>query len=254
MKKNILITGASSGIGEACARRYAANGDNLILFARNKAKLQEMKDELSAKHNIKVHTDAFDIRERERLKESINNIPNELKEIDVLINNAGLVIGLDREFEGCLEEWDVVIDTNIKSLLAVTRLVVPAMKAQGRGHIVNIGSVAGDAAYYGGSVYCATKSAVKALSDALRIELVDTPLRVTNIKPGLVETNFSVTRFRGDNEKADKVYEGIRPLIGEDVAETIFWTTSLPEHIQIAEMLVLPTNQASGTIVHREKK
>lgn len=128
------------------------------------------------------------------------------------------------------------------------------MKAQGRGHIVNIGSVAGDAAYYGGSVYCATKSAVKALSDALRIELVDTPLRVTNIKPGLVETNFSVTRFRGDNEKADKVYEGIRPLIGEDVAETIFWTTSLPEHIQIAEMLVLPTNQASGTIVHREKK
>lgn len=254
MKKNILITGASSGIGEACARRYAANGDNLILFARNKAKLQEMKDELSAKHNIKIHTDAFDIRERERLKESINNIPNELKEIDVLINNAGLVIGLDREFEGCLEEWDVVIDTNIKSLLAMTRLVVPAMKAQGRGHIVNIGSVAGDAAYYGGSVYCATKSAVKALSDALRIELVDTPLRVTNIKPGLVETNFSVTRFRGDNEKADKVYEGIRPLIGEDVAETIFWTTSLPEHIQIAEMLVLPTNQASGTIVHREKK
>lgn len=254
MKKNILITGASSGIGEACARRYAANGDNLILFARNKAKLQEMKDELSAKHNIKVHTDAFDIRERERLKESINNIPNELKEIDVLINNAGLVIGLDREFEGCLEEWDVVIDTNIKSLLAMTRLVVPAMKAQGRGHIVNIGSIAGDAAYYGGSVYCATKSAVKALSDALRIELVDTPLRVTNIKPGLVETNFSVTRFRGDNEKADKVYEGIRPLIGEDVAETIFWTTSLPEHIQIAEMLVLPTNQASGTIVHREKK
>lgn len=119
MKKNILITGASSGIGEACARRYATNGDNLILFARNKAKLQEMKDELSAKHNIKVHTDAFDIRERERLKESINNIPNELKEIDVLINNAGLVIGLDREFEGCLEEWDVVIDTNIKSLLAV---------------------------------------------------------------------------------------------------------------------------------------
>lgn len=254
MKKNILITGASSGIGEACARRYAADGDNLILFARNKAKLQEMKEELSAKHGIKVHTDAFDIRERERVKEAINNIPFELKEIDVLINNAGLVIGLDREFEGCLDEWDVVIDTNIKSLLAMTRLIVPAMKAQGRGHIVNIGSVAGDAAYYGGSVYCATKSAVKALSDALRIELVDTPLRVTNIKPGLVETNFSVTRFRGDSEKADKVYEGIRPLIGEDVAETIFWTTSLPQHIQIAEMLVLPTNQASGTIVHREKK
>lgn len=254
MKKNILITGASSGIGEACARRYAADGDNLILFARNKAKLQEMKEELSAKHGIKVHTDAFDIRERERVKEAINNIPFELKEIDVLINNAGLVIGLDREFEGCLDEWDVVIDTNIKSLLAMTRLIVPEMKAQGRGHIVNIGSVAGDAAYYGGSVYCATKSAVKALSDALRIELVDTPLRVTNIKPGLVETNFSVTRFRGDSEKADKVYEGIRPLIGEDVAETIFWTTSLPQHIQIAEMLVLPTNQASGTIVHREKK
>ena len=171
--------------------------------------------------------------------------------LNILINNAGLVIGVDKEHEGNLDEWDIVIDTNIKSLLAMTRLVVPGMVARGRGHIINIGSIAGDAAYAGGSVYCATKAAVKALSDGLRIDLVDTPLRVTNIKPGLVETNFSVVRFRGDKDKADNVYKGIRPLTGDDIAETVYFAASVPEYMQIAEMLVMPTYQATGTIVSR---
>ena len=172
--------------------------------------------------------------------------------IDVLINNAGLVIGVDKEHEGDLDEWDIVIDTNIKSLLAMTRMVVPGMVERGRGHIINIGSIAGDAAYPGGSVYCATKAAVKALSDGLRIDLVDTPLRVTNIKPGMVETNFSVIRFRGDKEKADNVYKGIRPLTGEDIAEVAYFAASAPEYMQIAEVLVMPTNQATGTIAYKK--
>ena len=169
----------------------------------------------------------------------------------MLINNAGLAIGVDKEHEGSLDEWDVVIDTNITALLAMTRMVVPGMVERGRGHIINIGSIAGDAAYPGGSVYCATKAAVKALSDGLRIDLVDTPLRVTNVKPGLVETNFSVVRFRGDNDKADNVYKGIRPLTGDDIAEVVYFAASAPEHMQIAEVLVMPTNQATGTIVSR---
>ena len=168
------------------------------------------------------------------------------------MNNAGLVIGVDKEHEGNLDEWDVVIDTNIKSLLAMTRMVVPGMVERGRGHIINIGSIAGDAAYPGGSVYCATKAAVKALSDGLRIDLVDTPLRVTNIKPGLVETNFSVVRFRGDKDKADNVYKGIRPLTGEDIAEVVYFAASAPEYMQIAEVLVMPTNQATGTIAYKK--
>ena len=184
---------------------------------------------------------------------ALNALPEEWKSIDVLINNAGLAIGVDKEYEGNLEEWDTVIDTNIKALLSMTRLVVPGMVERGRGHIINIGSIAGDAAYPGGSVYCATKAAVKALSDGLRIDLVDTPLRVTNIKPGLVETNFSVVRFRGDKEKADNVYRGIKPLNGDDIAEVAFFAASAPEHMQVAEILVMPTYQATGTIVSKSK-
>ena len=191
------------------------------------------------------------MRDRKTAAEALASLPDEWKAIDILINNAGLVIGVDKEHEGNLDEWDIVIDTNIKSLLAMTRLVVPGMVARGRGHIINIGSIAGDAAYAGGSVYCATKAAVKALSDGLRIDLVDTPLRVTNIKPGLVETNFSVVRFRGDKDKADNVYKGIRPLTGDDIAETVYFAASVPEYMQIAEMLVMHTYQATGTIVSR---
>jgi NADP-dependent 3-hydroxy acid dehydrogenase YdfG len=195
----------------------------------------------------------FDVCDRKSAVTALNALPEDWKSIDVLINNAGLAIGVDKEYEGNLEEWDTVIDTNIKALLSMTRLVVPGMIERGRGHIINIGSIAGDAAYPGGSVYCATKAAVKALSDGLRIDLVDTPLRVTNVKPGLVETNFSVVRFRGDKEKADNVYRGIKPLNGDDIAEVVYFAASAPEHMQVAEVLVMPTYQATGTIVSKSK-
>ena len=196
--KIIFITGATSGIGEGCARKFASEGANLILNGRNQDKLNELKVELEADFGIEVLLLPFDVRDRERAKVAIESLEGKWKSIDVLVNNAGLVIGFDKEFEGVLEEWDIVIDTNIKGLLNITRLVSPGMVQRGVGHIINIGSIAGDAAYPGGSVYCATKAAVKTLSDGLRQDLVDTPLRVTNIKPGLVETNFSVVRYRGD--------------------------------------------------------
>lgn len=251
MDKIVFITGASSGIGAGCARKFASQGASLILNARNEEKLSALKEELEQQYGARVCLLPFDVRDRKTAAEALASLPDEWKAIDILINNAGLVIGVDKEHEGNLDEWDIVIDTNIKSLLAMTRLVVPGMVARGRGHIINIGSIAGDAAYAGGSVYCATKAAVKALSDGLRIDLVDTPLRVTNIKPGLVETNFSVVRFRGDKDKADNVYKGIRPLTGDDIAETVYFAASVPEYMQIAEMLVMPTCQATGTIVSR---
>ena len=251
MDKIVFITGASSGIGAGCARKFASQGASLILNARNEEKLSALKEELEQQYGARVCLLPFDVRDRKTAAEALASLPDEWKAIDILINNAGLVIGVDKEHEGNLDEWDIVIDTNIKSLLAMTRLVVPGMVARGRGHIINIGSIAGDAAYAGGSVYCATKAAVKALSDGLRIDLVDTPLRVTNIKPGLVETNFSVVRFRGDKDKADNVYKGIAPLTGDDIAETVYFAASVPEYMQIAEMLVMPTYQATGTIVSR---
>jgi NADP-dependent 3-hydroxy acid dehydrogenase YdfG len=251
MNKTVLITGASSGIGEGCARKFAAQGARIILNARNVQKLEALALELKEKYNSECYVLPFDVCDRKTAIESLESLPNEWKSIDILINNAGLAVGVDKEHEGSLDEWDVVIDTNVKALLSMTRIVVPGMVERGRGHIINIGSIAGDAAYPGGSVYCATKAAVKALSDGLRIDLVDTPLRVTNIKPGLVETNFSVVRFRGDQEKADNVYKGIHALTGDDIAEVAYFAASAPEHMQVAEILVMPTNQASGTIVSK---
>ena len=251
MNKTVFITGASSGIGEGCARKFASQGARLILNSRSKGKLETLAKELNEKYGTSCHVLPFDVCDRKAAAGALASLPDEWSSIDVLINNAGLAIGVDKEHEGSLDEWDVVIDTNIKALLAMTRMVVPGMVERGRGHIINIGSIAGDAAYPGGSVYCATKAAVKALSDGLRIDLVDTPLRVTNVKPGLVETNFSVVRFRGDNDKADNVYKGIRPLTGDDIAEVVYFAASAPEHMQIAEVLVMPTNQATGTIVSR---
>ncbi|MDR1373148.1 MAG: SDR family oxidoreductase [Dysgonamonadaceae bacterium] len=251
MNKTVFITGSTSGIGEACAFRFAASGARLILNGRDRKKLQTLKEQIEAKYTAEILLLPFDVREREAARLAIENLPDEWQTIDVLINNAGLVLGVDKEFEGNLTDWDTVIDTNVKGLLNITRFVVPRMVKRGSGHIINIGSIAGDAAYAGGSVYCATKAAVKALSDGLRIDLVDTPLRVTNIKPGLVETNFSVTRFYGDKARADAVYNGIKPLTGYDIAETVFFAASAPEHIQIAEVLIMPTNQATATIVHR---
>ena len=252
MDKIVLITGASSGIGEGCARKFASEGARLILNARSVDKLEALAQELKEKYGTSCYVMPFDVRDRKAASEALASLPAEWQAIDVLINNAGLVIGVDKEHEGNLDEWDIVIDTNIKSLLSMTRMVVPGMVERGRGHIINIGSIAGDAAYPGGSVYCATKAAVKALSDGLRIDLVDTPLRVTNIKPGMVETNFSVIRFRGDKYKADNVYKGIRPLTGEDIAEVAYFAASAPEYMQIAEVLVMPTNQATGTIAYKK--
>lgn len=249
--KLIFITGATSGIGEACARKFAEMGSNLILNGRNTEKLEALKEELTAR-GVEVLTLPFDVRNREEMRRAVDSLEGKWQQIDVLVNNAGLVLGMDKEHEGSLDEWDIVIDTNIKALLAMTRMIVPGMVERQRGHIINIGSIAGDAAYAGGSVYCATKAAVKALSDGLRIDLVDTPLRVTNVKPGMVETNFSVVRFRGDKNKADAVYNGIRPLTGEDIADVVYYAASAPEHVQIAEVLVMPTYQATGTVCHRQ--
>lgn len=248
----VFITGATSGIGEGCARKFAAMGSDLILNGRNTEKLAELKAELTAK-GVDVLTLPFDVRDREAMRAALDSLEGKWKNIDVLVNNAGLVIGLDKEFEGNLDEWDVVLDTNVRALLAMTRMVVPGMVERGRGHIINIGSIAGDAAYPGGSVYCATKAAVKALSDGLRIDLVDTPLRVTNIKPGMVETNFTVVRYRGDKERADDFYKGIHALNGDDVAEIVYFAASAPAHVQIAEVLVMPTNQATGTISYKKR-
>lgn len=251
--KTIFITGATSGIGEGCARKFAAMGSNLILNGRNTEKLESLKKELTAQ-GVEVLTLPFDVRDRKAMQQAADSLQGQWKHVDVLINNAGLVIGMDKEHEGSLDEWDIVIDTNIKALLAMTRLIVPRMVERGCGHVINIGSIAGDAAYAGGSVYCATKAAVKALSDGLRIDLVDTPVRVTNIKPGMVETNFSVIRFRGDQDKADAVYKGIRPLTGDDIADVVYYAASAPAHVQIAEVLVMPTYQATGTVCHRQEQ
>lgn len=250
-KRIVLITGASSGIGRGCARKFAENGYRIIANGRNMEKLTAVKNELEDKYGADVILLPFDVRDRQAAKAALDSLPDDWKKIDVLVNNAGLVIGVDKEHEGNPDEWDIMIDTDVKALLAMTRLVVPGMVERGRGHVINIGSIAGDYAYPGGSVYCACKAAVKALSDGLRIDLVDTPVRVTNVKPGLVETNFSVVRYRGDKDKADNVYKGIRPLNGDDVAEVVYFAASVPEHIQVAEVLVMPTNQATGTIVYR---
>ena len=251
MNKIVLITGATSGIGLGCARKFAENGDKLILTGRNENKLAEIRKEMTDK-GCQVLTLAFDVRDREKAMQYINDLPEEWKPIDVLVNNAGLALGLEPEYEGDPDDWETMIDTNIKGLLTMTRLVVPGMIERGRGHIINIGSVAGDAAYAGGNVYCATKAAVKALSDGLRIDVADTPIRVTNLKPGLVETNFSNVRFRGDSERAATVYKGIKPLTGDDIADVAVYAANAPEHVQIAEVLILATHQASGSVIVRK--
>ena len=250
-KKIALITGATSGIGEGCARKFAQGGYNLIITGRNTTKLEQLKNELE-QDGTQVLALAFDVRNREAAKKAVDFLPEAWRNIDVLINNAGLARGLDPEYKGDFDEWDQMIDTNIKGLLTMTRLIVPGMVRRNHGHVINIGSLAGDAAYGGGNVYCATKSAVKALSDGLRIDVAHTKVRVTNVKPGLVETNFSNVRFRGDTQRASNVYQGIEPLNGDDIADVVFYAASAPEHVQIAEVLVLATHQANSFVVHRD--
>ena len=251
MKRIALITGASSGIGEACARKFADGGYDLILTARRAEKLAELKAELEAE-GTKVKTLTFDVRDAEAAETAVDSLEPEWREIDVLINNAGLALGLDKEYEGDPDDWNTMIDTNIKGLLTMTRLIVPGMVERNEGHVINIGSVAGDAAYAKGNVYCATKAAVKTITDGLRIDLAETAVRVTNLKPGLVETNFSNVRFHGDNQRADNVYKGITPLTGADIADVAFYAASAPKHVQIAEVLILATHQASGSVIYRK--
>lgn len=251
MKRIALITGASSGIGEACARKFAEGGYSLILTARRAEKLAELKAELEAE-GTKVKTLTFDVLDAEAAEKAVDSLEPEWRKIDVLINNAGLALGLDKEYEGDPDDWNTMIDTNIKGLLTMTRLIVPGMVERNEGHVINIGSVAGDAAYAKGNVYCATKAAVKTITDGLRIDLAETAVRVTNLKPGLVETNFSNVRFHGDNQRADNVYKGITPLTGADIADVAFYAASAPKHVQIAEVLILATHQASGSVIYRK--
>ena len=251
MDKIVFITGATSGIGLACAKKFAANGDKLILTGRNESRLAEIRKELMQK-GTEVLTLAFDVRDREQAARFMDDLPAEWKNIDVLVNNAGLALGLEPEYEGNLDDWETMIDTNIKGLLTMTRLIVPGMVERNSGHVINVGSVAGDAAYAGGNVYCATKAAVKALSDGLRIDVANTAIRVTNLKPGLVETNFSNIRFHGDSERAANVYKGVKPLTGDDIADVAVYAANAPAHVQIAEVLILATHQASGSVISRK--
>lgn len=248
IKPIALVTGATSGIGEACARKFHAAGYRVIMTGRNKERLDALRNELGNDTLALV----FDVRDREAAEAAIASIPTEWHKIEVLVNNAGLALGLEKEYEGDYRDWDTMIDTNIKGLLYLTRAVVPGMVARGKGHVVNIGSVAGDAAYANGNVYCGTKAAVKAITDGLRIDLADTPVRVTLLKPGLVETRFSEVRFHGDTEKAANVYKGITPLTGNDIADAALYAVQAPAHVQIAEMLILATHQASGSVIYRK--
>lgn len=253
MKKIAMITGATSGIGEACARAFSRAGFRVIITGRNNRRLEELSGELQEIHGHDcVMPLCFDVCDADACASAVESLPAEWREIDILVNNAGLALGLEPEYEGNTSDWSTMIDTNIKGLLNMTRIIVPAMVQRDRGHVINMGSVAGDAAYAGGNVYCATKSAVKAITDGLRIDVAHTSVRVTLIKPGLVETNFSRVRFHGDNERADKVYHGITPLTGDDIADTVLYAAMAPAHVQIAEVLVLATHQANGSIIHRK--
>ena len=250
-KKIVMITGATSGIGEACAKKFAQGGYNVIITGRRKEKLDALKKELEGM-GAEVLAMQFDVREREAARKAVEFLKDKWAKIDVLINNAGLALGLDKEYEGDFNDWDTMIDTNIKGLLNMTRFVVPAMVERNEGHIINIGSVAGDAAYANGNVYCATKAAVKTITDGLRIDVAESNVRVTNLKPGLVQTNFSNVRFHGDDARADNVYKGVKPLTGDDIADVAFYAASAPAHVQIAEVLVLATHQANGSVIVRK--
>ena len=251
MNKTVLITGATSGIGAACARKFAAAGYRVIITGRRDGQLAAMAGELETEYGVEVLTLCFDVRDLAAVKRALDSLPAAWHDIDVLINNAGLALGLEPEYAGDFTDWETMIDTNVKGLLYMTRLVVPGMVERLKGHVINIGSVAGDAAYAGGAVYCATKAAVKVLTDGLRIDVAHTPIRVTNLKPGLVETNFSNVRFHGDTERASNVYKGIQPLTGDDIADVALYAAQAPAHVQIAEVLILATHQASGSVISR---
>ena len=245
--KTILITGATSGIGEACANLFAENGYQLILTGRRKEKLEKLADSLSSQYNRPILALNFDIANQNACENAIHNLPPQYKKIDILLNNAGLAAGLNPIQEGLLSDWESMIDINIKGLLYITRLVAPLMTAQRSGHIVNISSVAGKENYANGNVYCATKHAVDSLSQTMRIDLLQHGVKVTNIAPGMVETEFSLVRFKGDEKRAKNVYMGITPLSAHDIAETIYWAVSRPDHVNISDIVITPKAQANAT-------
>jgi NADP-dependent 3-hydroxy acid dehydrogenase YdfG len=250
--KIVFVTGASSGIGAATALAFAAEGARLLLAARRAGKLAEVAARLLERGAAAVHSIALDVRDRRAVQRAIDELPPEWAEIDVLVNNAGLSRGLDKLYAGKIEDWEEMIDTNVKGLLYVTRAVTPGMVARGRGHIVNLGSTAGELTYPNGAVYCATKAAERAINDGMRQDLLGTPVRVTSVDPGMVETDFSLVRFHGDAERAAKVYKGITPLTPEDVADAILWAVSRPEHVNIARVLLTSVHQANSLLFHRE--
>ena len=251
MAKIALITGATSGIGEACAHRFAQNGYNLILVARREDRLAKISHHLEDKYAVEIKQIVVDVRDKESLNTAFNTISADWKNVDVLINNAGLSQGLDPIDKGNTEDWDTMIDTNVKGLLYVTKIVSNWMIPNKSGHIINIGSIAGQEVYPNGNVYCATKHAVDALSKSMRIDLLQHEIKVTAINPGMVETEFSVVRFKGDAERAKNVYAGLEPLIADDIADAIWYVVSRPKHVNINDMLIMPTAQATATLVNR---
>ena len=252
MNKTALITGATSGIGRAVADIFAENKYNLIVTGRRSERLQELKAALERQHGISVLALCFDVRDNDEVVRNIESLPVEWRNIDLLVNNAGLAVGLNHIQDGVLDDWERMIDTNIKGLLYVTRAVSPLMVARNSGHIVNICSVAGKEVYENGNVYCATKHAVDALSKAMRIDMLGHNIKVTNICPGAVETEFSIVRFKGDTQRAAGTYKGIEPLTGRDIAECIYFAVSLPEHVCINDMMIMPTAQADSRTFNRK--
>jgi 3-hydroxy acid dehydrogenase/malonic semialdehyde reductase len=245
MNKTIMITGATSGFGKAIAIKFAKNGYDIIITGRRKERLSDLKKELLTYGKIRVLSLNFDVRSRNEVAEVISGISEEWEKIDILVNNAGLAVGLDHIDTGNLDDWERMIDTNVKGLLYVTRAVAPMMVARNQGHIINIGSIAGKETYENGNVYCATKFAVDALSKSMRIDLLKNNIKVTQVAPGLAETEFSIVRFKGDAEKARVPYNGIKPLVAEDIADVVFFCATLPDHVNINDVVITPTAQAS---------
>jgi len=252
MAKIALITGATAGIGEACAHTFAREGYNLILTGRRMDRLENLAQQLNTKYNIEVAVSSFDIRNREQVVQHLEGLPAHWKNVDVLVNNAGLSQGLDPIQNGSYDDWDTMIDTNIKGLLYVSRVVSNWMINNGSGHIINLGSIAGKEVYPNGNVYCATKHAVDALNKGMRMDLNDKGIRVSAIHPGAVETEFSEVRFKGDKDRAKKVYDGFEPLVADDVAETIWFIASRPAHVNINDLIIMPTAQATATNIFRK--
>ncbi len=248
-----LVTGATSGFGEAIARRLASSGCHVAITGRRADRLERVAKEIRAEHSVEVRTLVFDVRDREAVRKAMAGAEAVLSKLDILVNNAGLALAIDPIQSGNPDDWDQMIDTNVKGLLYVTRAALPGMLERGRGHVVNIGSVAGHQVYAGGAVYAATKFAVRGLSDALRHDVLGTGIRVTNVEPGLGETEFSIVRFKGDQARASAIYEGTQPLRPEDVADAVHWAVTRPPHVNVQSILLMPTDQAAIGALHRRK-